>query len=250
MLASIRPDSWNLPLFVHVFGAMVLVGGLLVAAASVLVSRGEIRLLRVGYLTLLAVALPGYVIMRGGAQWIYSKEHLDDAPTDPAWVGIGFITADVGALLLLIALILGGIGLWRLRGGGGTGFLRASLYLSVLLLAAYVVAVWAMARRIAPTSEPQNDHGPHTRGPAIGRQTQARRSPCSSACTHDDARFCGRCPVRFADMSLDTMTRSRRSIRHVVAGFRGCALRSRDPHSGSRDLQARAPTGTCPAPTA
>ena len=83
MLASIRPDSWNLPLFVHVFGAMVLVGGLLVAAASVLVSRGELRLLRVGYLTLLAVALPGYVIMRGGAQWIYSKEHLDDCAERP-----------------------------------------------------------------------------------------------------------------------------------------------------------------------
>ena len=30
MLASIRPDSWNLPLFVHVLGAMILVGGLLV----------------------------------------------------------------------------------------------------------------------------------------------------------------------------------------------------------------------------
>ena len=146
VIATIRPDSWNFPLFVHVLGAMVLVGGLLVATASVLVSRGEIRLLRVGYLTLLAVALPGYVIMRVGAEWIYSKEHLDDAPTDPAWVGIGFITADAGALLLLIALIVGGIGQRRAR-GGATGFLRASLYISVLLLAAYLVAVWAMGAK-------------------------------------------------------------------------------------------------------
>ncbi len=61
-------------------------------------------------------------------------------------MGIGFITADAGALLLLIALILGGIGLRRAR-SGGTGFLRASLYVSVLLLAAYLVAVWAMGAK-------------------------------------------------------------------------------------------------------
>ena len=34
--------------------------------------------------------------MRIGAEWIYSKEQLDDLPDDPAWVGIGFITADGG----------------------------------------------------------------------------------------------------------------------------------------------------------
>ena len=146
MLAAIRPDSWNFPLFLHIFGAMVLVGGLFASATSVLVARGEMRLLRLGYLSLLAVALPGYVLMRIGAQWIYSKEHLDDAPIDFAWVTIGFITADAGALLLLTALILGGIGLRRAR-DGGTGFLRASLYISVLLLAAYLVAVWAMGAK-------------------------------------------------------------------------------------------------------
>ena len=42
MLASmLRPDSLNLPLFVHVLGAMILVGGLLATSTSVLVARGE-----------------------------------------------------------------------------------------------------------------------------------------------------------------------------------------------------------------
>ena len=68
---------------------------------------------------------------------------------DPAWIGIGFITADAGALLLLISLILGGLGLRRVRGGGGTGLLRASLIISVVLLAAYVVAIWAMGAKPA-----------------------------------------------------------------------------------------------------
>ena len=128
MLASIlRPDSLNLPLFVHVLGAMILVGGLLATSVSVLAARGDVRTLRIGVMTLLFVCLPGYLVMRGGAQWIYSREHLDQLDEDPAWIGIGYITADAGALLLIISLILGGLGLRRVRGGGGTGLLRTSL---------------------------------------------------------------------------------------------------------------------------
>lgn len=142
----VRPDSINFPLFIHILGAMVLVGGLLVAATSVLIARGDGRLLRLGYMGLLAVALPGYIAMRIGAEWTYAKEHLGDIPGgDPAWIGIGYITADLGGLLLLLSLIAGGFGVRRLRGGGGAGLLRGTLYVSVLLLAAYVVTIWAMA---------------------------------------------------------------------------------------------------------
>ena len=147
MLAAIRPDSWNLPLFLHVFGAMVLVGGLLVTSTAAFVARGDARLLRIGYLTLLAVCLPGYLVMRVGAEWIYSREGLAEIPDDPLWVGIGYGTADIGGLLLLVALVLGGVGLRRQRAGGGTGMLRGSLVLSVVLLAAYVVTIWAMGAK-------------------------------------------------------------------------------------------------------
>jgi hypothetical protein len=146
LLAAIRPDSWNFPLFLHVLGATVLVGGLLAGAATLALARGEERYLRLGYWTLLAVALPGYVIMRIGAEWIYSKQ-FDEGDDDPAWIGIGYLTADAGLLLLLIALVVGGIGVRRLRGGGGSGLLRASLVISLVLLAAYVVAVWAMGAK-------------------------------------------------------------------------------------------------------
>ena len=148
VLAVIRPDSWNLPLFIHVLGAMILVGGLLAGASTLLFARGDTRFLRLGYWTLLAVALPGYVIMRIGAQWIYSKEGWDDLPAgvdDPTWIGIGFIVADAGALLVLIALILGGIGVRRLGGGGGAGLLKAAMVIAWIVLAAALVAVWAMA---------------------------------------------------------------------------------------------------------
>ena len=98
VVAAIRPDSWNFPLFIHVFGAMVLTGGLLGSALALLSSRGS-------------RFLPG----------------------------LGF------RLLLLIALIVGGIGVRRLREGKGSGLLRATLVVAIILLAAYVVAVWAMA---------------------------------------------------------------------------------------------------------
>ena len=147
VLATIRPDSWNFPLFLHVLGAMILVGATLTSTSLLAFARGEARFLRLGYWTLLAVALPGYVLMRIGAQWIYSKEGLDDAPIDFTWATIGFIVADAGALLLLIALIAGGVGVRRLASGGGTGLLKATMVISLVLLAAYVVAVWAMSAK-------------------------------------------------------------------------------------------------------
>ena len=148
LLAVSRPTEWNFPLFVHVLGAMILVGGLLTGASTLLYARGDTRFLRLGYWTLLAVALPGYIVMRIGAEWIYSKEGWDDLPDnvdEPAWLGIGYIIADVGALLTLIALILGGIGIRRLRSGGGSGLLKAAMVIAWIVLAAAVVAIWAMS---------------------------------------------------------------------------------------------------------
>jgi hypothetical protein len=146
-LAASRPTEWNLPLFVHVLGAMILVGGLLAATSILAFARGNERFLRLGYWTLVAVALPGYIVMRVGAQWIFSKEGWDDLPDAaiPTWIGIGFAIADIGALLFLITLIVGGVGVRRLRSGKGGGLLKATLVLALVLLAAALVAVWAMA---------------------------------------------------------------------------------------------------------
>jgi hypothetical protein len=148
VFASIRPDSENFPLFVHVLGAMILVGGLVTAASALAFAKGDTRLLRLGYWSLLAVSLPGYVIMRAGASWIASESVLDDANNDPLWLDIGYLVADIGApILLLIALIVGGIGIRQLSQGKGKGqgLLKVTLVLSILILAAALIAVWAMA---------------------------------------------------------------------------------------------------------
>jgi hypothetical protein len=153
MLAASRPDSWDFAIFVHVAGAMILVGGLVTAAGAGILgwrdATGGLR--RFAALTLFAVALPGWIVMRAGAEWIYSKEGWDDVPDklQPTWLGIGYFTADIGGIVLLIALILGGIGVRQARSGGGTALLRASTVLAAVLVAVYVVAVWVMGGKPA-----------------------------------------------------------------------------------------------------
>ena len=145
-LAAIRPDDWNFPLLVHAAGAMILVGALLTGGSLLAFARGNERMLRLGYWTLLALALPGYVVMRTGAHWIEDKEGWNEEGVDePTWLMIGYVVADLGALLLLVTLIVGGIGIRRLGSGKGAGFLKAAMVLSFLILAAALVAVWAMA---------------------------------------------------------------------------------------------------------
>jgi hypothetical protein len=145
VLASIRPDSWEFPLFLHVLGAMILVGGLLTAVSSLAFARGDVRFLRLGYWSLLVVSLPGWVLMRAGAEWIASREGwTKEGVPSPTWLDIGSILGDLGGLILLLSLVVGGIGVYRLREGKGSGLLKATLVLSTVLLAAYVVAVWAM----------------------------------------------------------------------------------------------------------
>jgi hypothetical protein len=146
VLAIIRPDSWNWALLLHVGGAMILVGGLVAAGGASLLARRDATgtLWEFSYRMLVVVALPGLILMRVGAAWIYDKEGWT-GDNDPTWIGIGFSTADGGALLLIIALILGGIGLRRVRRGEGHGLLRASGIIALVLLAAYVITVWAMA---------------------------------------------------------------------------------------------------------
>jgi hypothetical protein len=145
LLASIRPDSWNFPLFVHVLGAMVLVGAVTAAAVAQLAPMGPSyadMLRRFSFRTLLFVAIPAYVVMYAGSQWIYEKE-FGDTDDDPTWIGIGFMTREGGGVLLLIAVICAGIASRRSK----SGLARASGIVAAIALAAWIVAIWAMGAK-------------------------------------------------------------------------------------------------------
>jgi hypothetical protein len=147
MVAVIRPDSWDFPLFLHVAGATLLVGALVVVAATTAaaVRRGDgVEVLTgLAFRTLVIGVIPAYILMRAGAEWIASKENV---PDDLAWIGIGYSVADGGLLLTLIAAALA----WRAarRGAAGPGGLgRAVFVLAAVLILAYGVAIWAMATK-------------------------------------------------------------------------------------------------------
>jgi hypothetical protein len=152
VLAAIRPDEVNFPLLLHVLGAMLLVGALFAVGVAILAARRRsdeaesVGLTRFGLWTLIAGVLPSYVLMRIGAQWTASEENLSD-DLELTWLEIGYITADVGALLILISIILSVIGLRGLRSGRGRGLATAVGAIALLLVAAYVVAVWAMTAK-------------------------------------------------------------------------------------------------------
>ena len=158
-LAAIRADEINFPLFLHVLGAMLLVGLLLCVVSAIVIGwrrddpAASVGLTRMGLWTLILGVLPAYVLMRVGAQWTESEEFGElegaakEAVEDSWWIGIGYITADIGALLILISIVLAVIGLRRTRRGGGLGLGRAVGIISALLLAAYIVAVWAMTTK-------------------------------------------------------------------------------------------------------
>ena len=155
MLAAIRPDSWNFPLFLHVLGASILIGALVTAGtAQVLSWRRADRsdspaFARLAFRTLLFVGIPAWFAMRIGAEWIYSKEGWADLPNEPDWLGVGYITADLGGILLLISVVLAGFGARRLAraDGGSTILARSAGVIALVVLALYLVALWAMTAK-------------------------------------------------------------------------------------------------------
>jgi hypothetical protein len=145
-VAIIRPDSWDLPLFAHVLGAMVTVGGLVAVATLALASRAggaHARLLaRLALRAHLLVVLPGWLVMRVAAEWILSREGLD--PT-PDWVDVGFLVTDAGLILVLVPLTVFA-GLSARRGGAGRSSAVVAALASVYV-AALGVAWFAMSAK-------------------------------------------------------------------------------------------------------
>lgn len=151
-IAAVRPDDWNLPLFVHVLAALVLIGAVALAASYLFSAArsGGAATLRLGVRSLLLGVLPAWIVLRGSAEWIADKQGWNDLDEPPDWIGIGYIATDLGILLILISALLGGLALRRALGGGGaagsTGVRIASVLIA-LLLVVNLIALWAMTTK-------------------------------------------------------------------------------------------------------
>jgi cytochrome b561 len=150
MLAVVRPSAWNFPLFLHVGGAMALVASLVVALYAIRIARtrGDQPAAQFAFRVLWRFTLPAFIVMRVSAEWIASKEKLENS--DDAWIGIGFIVSDLGLLLLIIGLVLTGLMARRAKQGtsvAGAAQLRAAGIIAGILVVAYVVTIWAMTTK-------------------------------------------------------------------------------------------------------
>ena len=143
MLALIRPGDWEIALFVHVLGAMVLVGALLLAGTALVTAwrSDDAAALRLSYRALLVAALPSWIVMRVAAQWVLDESGFDE---DETWIGIGFGTSELGLLLLVAATVLAGVSARRTAGGGRV---KAATILIGILLVLYLIAIWAMTTK-------------------------------------------------------------------------------------------------------
>ena len=148
-LGAVRPDSWNVPLFLHAVGAMVLVGALIVVAWTLVKAwRGDPHgFTFLAARVLMLVAIPAFIVMRVGAQLIADKEIPEKS--DPTWIGIGFSASDGGFVFLVITSILVGMATRRLRRDpqATPRHIRVAAVLTLIPLAAYLVAIWAMTTK-------------------------------------------------------------------------------------------------------
>ncbi len=147
MLATVPAD---IRVYIHIAGAMALVALLILSifAARNALERGDQPSTSFLARTMLLGVFPAYVVMRVGAQLLVSEEHLDKAKA--TWLDIGFIVSDAGGFLIVVMLILTGLAARKAKSGAsvaGSGGLRATAVLVPLLVAAYLLAIFAMTTK-------------------------------------------------------------------------------------------------------
>jgi hypothetical protein len=144
-LASICGPTCGGPLFLHVLGATVLVGGIsavvVVAMTALWYSEYAALLRRIAFQTTLIVVWPGFIATVAGGHWTLSREHLAANRTPPGWALVGIAVTDVGVLVVIVLTVFAWLALRRPRMG------RAVAALAALYLGALLVTLWAMTAK-------------------------------------------------------------------------------------------------------
>jgi hypothetical protein len=149
VIAVLRPDSWSLPLFLHVLGATLLFGtsvtAALLGAAAWRRRRLSPTFSRLAFRATLFGVLPAWVLTRLAGQWILDREKHQIAGLDnKGWVGVGFAVTDAGVVVVLALLVLGHLSARR----GGTGRSATAFpIVACLYLVALAVAWFAMSAK-------------------------------------------------------------------------------------------------------
>jgi hypothetical protein len=144
VIGAIRPDEWELPLFLHVLSAFVLIGAVALALVALAGGwrSGSAQSARLAYRALSYGAIPAWIAMRLTAQWLLDKQGLEDA--EFAWIEIGFMAAEPTFVLLLIATVIARL---RQKADGASAGQKIATVLVAVSLVAYLVALWAMTTK-------------------------------------------------------------------------------------------------------
>jgi hypothetical protein len=138
MLAIVRPDNLNFPLFLHVLGAMTVTGATAAVFIAAISERRWPWLRLVVARTLLLATFPAWILMRLGGAWEDSRSPIGD---DKGWLGVGYLVGDAGFVLLIVAMILAAVGVRRPQ---RTWPIRAVAVITGVYFVALLVAMFAM----------------------------------------------------------------------------------------------------------
>jgi hypothetical protein len=138
MLAILRPDSWNFPLFLHVLGATTVTGATAAAFVGAVSSRRWPWLRLVVARTLLLGVFPAWLLMRLGGAWEDSRSSIGDGQ---GWLDVGYLVGDAGLVLLVVAMILGAVGVRKPERGWP---ISAVAVITGVYFVALLVAMFAM----------------------------------------------------------------------------------------------------------
>ncbi len=152
---TIRPGEWDIPLFLHVLGAFVLIGSAALAATFLFAAArdGSASNLRLALRTLTIGVIPAWIVLRVAAEWIADKEGFADLDEPPSWINIGYIASELGFLLIIVSSLLAWFTLRRVRADDGdaeaapSSAVRAAAILLAVVLVLQVVALWAMTTK-------------------------------------------------------------------------------------------------------
>jgi hypothetical protein len=138
----VRPET---QLFLHVLGATVLFGSFATAGLLALAGRREGAppvLAGAAFRTLLALALPAWVLMFVFGNWTKSKE---DVSSSAGWLKVGSAIGVAGIVVLLLSI--GAAYAWS-RTPARRALATATGGLAVLYLVALGVAWWVMTAKV------------------------------------------------------------------------------------------------------
>ena len=108
-LGAIRPGEWDVPLFLHVFGALALIGTLALTSTFLFAAArdGSTANLRLALRSLTLGVIPAYLVLRSAPNGSPTRRATPTSTSRRPGSASATCAADLGFLLIVISSLLG-----------------------------------------------------------------------------------------------------------------------------------------------